>query len=465
MNKPSIAELLTASGHTEFTEPLIARAMYSLYGNIGANLDQRDWSVIMRSSNPLQTSEAMLSLMYNNRDYLVRNTDRLVQSGYVPAQAEITYRQMADRLGYTYSANWSDGTSYDYLGDLTYSQLVSMVPTPPPAPTISVSANDTGLSAALNVSGAVALSVSGPLGNFPAGSTVLSEQTSIKEGFLTLTANGNTSPATSQFVTLGTNGDDTIDARTAGNRTDYVFGSGGNDAIRGGDGSDILLGGDGNDDILGNEGDDLIYGGEGNDIIQAGQGNDTVYGGNGDDVLDGGTTGDDVLDGGTGNDIIVGRQGADVMRGGAGADTFRFFAGDSGAISDSIFDSIADYTAGAGGDRLDVVGVGAIRANGAAIDVASAAVGTGPFVITAGVADGIITLGGADLAQIDTLAEWIAVARLAVTVNGEAAGFAFGGNTYVFQENTGGDLLIQLTGLTGVTALANAAASNTVVLG
>ena len=33
MSKPSIADLLNASGHTIYTPELVQRAMYSLYGN------------------------------------------------------------------------------------------------------------------------------------------------------------------------------------------------------------------------------------------------------------------------------------------------------------------------------------------------------------------------------------------------------------------------------------------------
>lgn len=303
MSKPSIAELLNASGHTVYTPELVQRAMYSLYGNIGANLDERDWSAIMQSANPLQASEDALRVMYQDSAYLLRNTQHLTQSGYVAAQAEITYRQMAGRLDYTYNPAWSDGTPYDYLGDLTYEQLVSLVPAPPPPPplpTISVSASATGFSVALNVAGTVKLSVSGDLGNFAAGSTLLTEQGSVKEGFLTLAANRNTSAATSQYAVLGTGGDNTIDATAAGSRVDYIFGGAGNDTIRGGQGNDILLGGTGNDTIYGNEDDDLIYGGEGNDNLTGSAGADTFN-------VDAGT---DTVTDLSGSDVLVVSAGA-----------------------------------------------------------------------------------------------------------------------------------------------------------
>ena len=71
------------------------------------------------------------------------------------------------------------------------------------------------------------------MGNFAGGNTVLSEQATLKQGFLTLSASGLTSAATSQYVVLGTSGDDTIDTRAAGHRVDYIFGGAGNDTIIG----------------------------------------------------------------------------------------------------------------------------------------------------------------------------------------------------------------------------------------
>ena len=149
MVKPSIAELLNASGYTTYTAELVQRAMFTLYGNVGANQDGRNWAAILQSNNPLEAAEAGLRAMYQDGAYLRSNTQHLEQSGYVAAQAEITYRQLAERLDYTYNAAWSDGTAYDYLGDLTYEQLVSLVPAsppPPPLPTISVSASATAAS-------------------------------------------------------------------------------------------------------------------------------------------------------------------------------------------------------------------------------------------------------------------------------------------------------------------------------
>ena len=281
MAKPSIAELLNASGYTTYTAELVQRAMFTLYGNVGANQDGRNWAAILQSNNPLEAAEAGLRAMYQDGAYLRSNTQHLEQSGYVAAQAEITYRQLAERLDYTYNAAWSDGTAYDYLGDLTYEQLVSLVPAsppppPPPLPTISVSASATGFTVSLSVAGAVKMSASGDLGNFAAGSTLLTEQATVKGGFLTLSANGQTSTATNQYVVLGTGGSDTIDTSAAGNRVDYIFGGAGGDTIQGGGGADVLHGGDGDDQFVYLNADELFAGNALVDSIDGGTGTNAL---------------------------------------------------------------------------------------------------------------------------------------------------------------------------------------------
>ena len=300
MAKPSIAELLSASGYTTYTPELIQRAMSTLYGHVGANQDGRNWAAILQSNNPLEAAEAGLRAMYQDGAYLRSNTQHLEQSGYVATQAEITYRQLAERLDYTYNAAWSDGTAYDYLGDLTYEQLVSLVPAsppPPPLPTISVSASATGFTVSLNVAGAVKMSASGDLGNFAAGSTLLTEQATVKEGFLTLSANGQTSTATNQYVVLGTANDDRIDTSAAGNRVNYIFGGAGNDTLKGAAGNDVIVGGAGNDIITGGDGADQLTGGAGADVFIYTTRDESYYAG-------AGTPLDTIADFATGTDKI-----------------------------------------------------------------------------------------------------------------------------------------------------------------
>ena len=164
-----------------------------------------------------------------------------------------------------------------------------------PTPTLSLSAGETGFTVDLNVAGALEMSVSGSLGNFAAGTTLLSEQSSVKEGLLTLSAGGKSSTATSQYVVLGTSGNDNIDFSAQASRVDYIFG------------------GAGADTILGGAGDDVIHGGTGNDTITSGAGNDTLFGGDGDDKfrylqsndLQSGTSLADSINGGAGTNTLV----------------------------------------------------------------------------------------------------------------------------------------------------------------
>ena len=278
MTKPSIAELLSACGYFTYTPELVQRAMATLYGNVGANSDTRDWAAILQSPDPLQAAEDALMAMYQSSSYLLANTQHLEQSGYVAAQAEITYRQLAERLGFTHQPGWSQGTAYDYLGTLTMAQLVALVPNtpPPPLPTISVTSGTEGFTVALNVAGTVKLSVSGDLGAFAAGSTLLTEQGSIEQGYLTLAAGGRTSAATSAYVVLGTGGSDTIDTSAAGNRVDYIFGGAGGDTIQGGGGADVLHGGDGDDQFVYLNADELFAGNALVDSIDGGTGTNAL---------------------------------------------------------------------------------------------------------------------------------------------------------------------------------------------
>jgi Ca2+-binding RTX toxin-like protein len=211
---------------------------------------------------------------------------------------------------------------------------------------------------------------------------------------------------------------------------------------------------------------DTVTGGDEADTINASSAptSMTLNGDEGNDTITGGDEAD-VIDGGDDNDVITGGAGADDMTGGAGADTFVFAAGDSGTISGTVFDIVRDYVVNTGGDTLDLVGAAAAEADVGSEDVKGAITGGGGTeIVTASTLNGVITLAGANSGDIDSLAEWLAVARLVVTNDTKVGAFEFGGDTYVYQENTGGDLLIQLDNVTGITAVGVAAAANTILV-
>lgn len=355
MVKPSIAELLNASGYTTYTAELVQRAMFTLYGNVGANQDGRNWAAILQSNNPLEAAEAGLRAMYQDGAYLRSNTQHLEQSGYVAAQAEITYRQLAERLDFTHQPGWSVGTVYEYLGPLSTPALIALVPVmpeapPAPLPTISVASSAAGFTVSLNVAGTVKMSASGDLGNFAAGSTLLTEQATVKEGFLTLSANGQTSTATNQYVVLGTANDDSIDTSAAGNQVDYIFGGAGNDTLKGGAGNDVIVGGAGNDIITGGDGADQLTGGAGADVFIYTTRDESYYAG-------AGTPLDTIADFATGTDKIRFSLSGSAVDASSFATVGNFVDGKNNSIAYSTVDkalyvsatgtSLNDTTAGA----------------------------------------------------------------------------------------------------------------------
>lgn len=200
----------------------------------------------------------------------------------------------------------------------------------------------------------------------------------------------------------------------------------------------------GNLTIVGDAVPNQIAGGQGADNITGGPASDLLSGDVGNDTLDG-LAGNDQLNGGDGDDTITGGLGDDDLTGGAGADTFAFAAGDlSAAPSDTVFDEISDWETAS--DIIDY-----------AVDLTIVQNAASALAVAAINAEGICTFDAAD----DTLAERIVAAEAGINAGGAAAAGQFcvfeqGGNSYVFISDgvdgvAAGDMLIQLTGVTGLT--------------
>lgn len=302
---------------------------------------------------------------------------------------------------------------------------------------------------------------------------------------------------------------------TGGTGNDMIFGTGAGDTLTGGAGNDLIVGGDGADTIVMATNlttGDYILGGAGTDTLTftddlsgttdldhvttvetitlggavtsvttvdalvASAATLTVDGAlattltwSGAAETDGkfsitGGAGADTITGGDGADTITGGAGADSMTGGDGADTFVFAASDSGVISGTVFDIVTDYVVNTGGDTLDLAGTPTVTADVTGTDVSAADTEAGGGTITADITDGVIDVGGGDAADITTLVEWLAIARIMADADTEVVAFEFSGDTYVYQENTGGDLLVQLDSVTGVVAVGTVAAANTILI-
>jgi Ca2+-binding RTX toxin-like protein len=187
--------------------------------------------------------------------------------------------------------------------------------------------------------------------------------------------------------------------------------------------------------ITGSAGADNLTGGDGNDTISGGAAADTLVGG----------AGADVLNGGAGIDNISGGLGADVLTGGADADVFNYNAAAAAVSTLTNLDRIVDYRLATGEnagalDTVDLRGIGA----------ATTAAGT-----------------------VATVQDFSAQGSLGAALNLAAAGnavdnglvvFMFGGNTFLYVEQTGdgtgntynaADFLLQIDGtpFTTTTAL------------
>ncbi len=229
-----------------------------------------------------------------------------------------------------------------------------------------------------------------------------------------------------------------------------------------------------------------ILGGTAADTITGGAGADTITGGAGADVLSG-LGGKDTITGGAGADDITGGAKADVINlteTVAATDTVNIAAGDSvlGTVEIPGYDVITGFAAiGTDGDILKIANA-ATAVSLAATDVTGLTSETEVSTLTASTSSaGILTLTGstADKANVNTLAEWVAIAEAvsgAVNITSDTTvyhtmAFEFGGSTYVFQSKTvdaGGsetfttEAVVQLVGVTGVVGISGTAGTNVI---
>lgn len=157
MAKPSLRELVEATGtpidswfydqsnpQYAANQQLLANATAALYGDVGANLDARDWAAIMASEDPLGSAKSGLATMYSDPAYRESNTQNLVAQGYDPAQAYYTYGQMNERVGANYTPTPTEVSAvenyFEQIGQPNYTWNVPQSSAPRAAATANTGA-------------------------------------------------------------------------------------------------------------------------------------------------------------------------------------------------------------------------------------------------------------------------------------------------------------------------------------
>ncbi|MBD2194206.1 MULTISPECIES: calcium-binding protein [Calothrix] len=148
--------------------------------------------------------------------------------------------------------------------------------------------------------------------------------------------NGTESISSTKYITIGTNGNDTLSGTT---NNDKIEGLGGSDRLFGLAGNDTLDGGSGQDTMTGGTGDDIYVSDNSGDRIveNANEGTDTVrssisytLGNNLENLILTGTSNlsgngnllNNLITGNSGNNTLDGKAGSDIMSGGLGNDTY-----------------------------------------------------------------------------------------------------------------------------------------------
>ncbi len=166
-----------------------------------------------------------------------------------------------------------------------------------------------------------------------------------------------------------------------------------------------------------------------------------------------------VITGGLGADTIV-SSGANITTGaGVLTTTYVIAAGDS---TTTAYDSITGFDIGTGAllpSTLDLVGTGAVTTY-TATSVAGYSAAQLTVAVTA--TSGLVVFAGTSAAALTLTEKITAVQAVVVTNAADLAVFTHGSNSYVFQNNAAGDIVVELVGVAAtniIVANANLAGS------
>ena len=284
--------------------------------------------------------------------------------------------------------------------------------------------------------------------------------TGVENVLLTTAVTLNLSNQTEGFTITGSSGADTV---TGGSAADSISTAGGNDIINGAQ-NDILLDGGANTDTLNvgasftSSSDGQIANIENVTLTTSGL---TLNLGNQTEAFNiNGSSGVDIIVAGSGADTINGQAGNDTLTGNGGADQFRL-------RSNGGTDTITDYAAGAGTDKIGLLGGAA--AGGVSFTTAASSAGTTLLAADFQARGTINQINNNDDNHVDVITGTQTTTLITTTVAGNAT------NTYAVVFNSTTNLAeiwfdtdwsntanrVQVATLNGVTATQVAALART----
>lgn len=196
-------------------------------------------------------------------------------------------------------------------------------------------------------------------------------------------------------------------------------------------------------------------GGAGSITVSTGAGVDTITVSTG-TLAEAATAQAVTITAGTGADIINVTTHAIQDEGATGLflNSIKFVVGTSDSTT-TAYDQITGFLVGTAAKISDVLDFAAVGVNTYA---ATAVTGYTAAQLTVGVSGlGAVTFAGTSAAGLTVAQKIAAVADVVIATNGDSAFFIDNGNTYVFNNNTAGDSVVELVGQAGTTTLTTTA--------
>lgn len=185
--------------------------------------------------------------------------------------------------------------------------------------------------------------------------------------------------------------------------------------------------------------------------------------------------GDDTITVSTGTILAVTGAAPVIVNGGAGKDTISLTSANAatdltvtvkvtaGESTTAAYDSVSGFDMGGGGLFSSTLDFDTVSL--AAYSAAAPSGSTASELTVAVAANGLVTFGGSTASALTLAQKIAAVASVVSTTSGDTALFTHGSNSYVFNNHTSGDSLVELVGITGTSLVtANATTAGAIFI-